>query len=65
MTPQLIALIIAGVVTLIAGMSALTAGGTLAKRWLRKEIGLWKRHRRYHPAPSPKTYHLENNRWHN
>lgn len=47
------------VVVALSGFVAGLAGMYLVVRKVRKEIGLWQRHRRYHPARPKRELHFE------
>jgi hypothetical protein len=56
---QTIILITAAFVAFVAALVVLSAAWTLGRRKLNKEIGLLKRHLRYHPKPASREYKLE------
>lgn len=47
------------VLVFLSGFVASLAGMYLVVRKVRKEIGLWQRHRRYHPARPVKQLHFQ------
>jgi len=51
----IIGLVVVGLSGFVAGL----AGMYLVVRKVRKEIGLWQRHRRYHPARAKRELHFE------
>lgn len=58
----MIELIVIGILVFIVGVAGLIAvvvGITLAKRKVRKEFGLWKRHRAFRPRPPSRERKLE------
>lgn len=47
------------VLVFLSGFVASLAGMYLVVRKVRKEIGLWQRHRRYHPARPKRELHFQ------